>query len=42
MSSTNDRRFHRMAKLAGTGIAALALVALVTVGRRRPISPKQQ
>ena len=24
MSSTNDRRFHRMSKLVGTGIAALA------------------
>jgi glutaminase len=36
MWSTNDRRFHRMAKLAGTGIAALALVALVTVWAQTP------
>src|SRR6478736_3800215 len=36
MWSTNDRRFHRMAKLAGPGIAALALVALVTVWAQTP------
>ena len=36
MWSTNDRRFHRMAKPAGTGIAALALVALVTLWAQTP------
>src|SRR6187431_2947083 len=36
MSSTNDRRFHRMSKLVGTGIAALALAALVSAGAQTP------
>jgi glutaminase len=36
MSSTNDRRFHRMAKLVGTGIAALALAALVSAWAQTP------
>jgi glutaminase len=36
MWSTNDRRFRRMAKLAGTGIAALALAALVSAGAQTP------
>src|SRR6476659_3303985 len=36
MWSTNDRRFCRMAKLAGTCIAALALVALVTAWAQTP------
>jgi glutaminase len=36
MSSTNDRRFRRMATLAGTGIAALALAALVSAWAQTP------
>src|SRR5678809_855200 len=36
MWSTNDRRFRRMAKVAGTGIAALALVALVSAWAQTP------
>src|SRR6476660_2729486 len=36
MSSSNDRRFHRITKLVGAGIAALALAALVSAWAQTP------